>query len=480
MKATSVFGGMQVINIIIGLVRSKAVAYLIGPEGVGIRGLFESSIRFLIQTTSLGILTSGVKSVAEANAKSPEKAGAIVSVVKMLVWGTGVIGVALVCALSAWLSKVSFGNYDYTFSFVLLSVVLLLEQLANGEKVLLQGMRKIRHLAQATVYGAFASLLITVPIYYFWGIKGIVPNLILTSLSTLLLTWFFSRKIKVGKVEVAKKEKYKYSKQILGLGLSTSLSSVFNLGAMYLIQVFVRNRGGVEEVGLFVAGWVIVNTYVGMVFKAMGTDYLPRLASVNKDKKRFSEAINHQLEIALLIIAPIVAVFIIYIPFIINILYTSEFIHIQGLMRWAMLGMFFKAVSWSVGFSLAAKGDAKLLVVNSFISSAYMFGLNIAGYSLWGLDGLGISFLVGYMLHFIQIFSITYVKYHFRFKKNFYSLFSLTLLGALICFFLTLYCQTLVAYIVGTIVIVVISFFCLKELDKRLDIRGMLQSKLKK
>ncbi|MEG2281843.1 MAG: O-antigen translocase, partial [Rikenellaceae bacterium] len=51
-KATSVFGGVQVFNILIGIVRSKIIAILLGPEGMGISGLLQSATSLITGLTS--------------------------------------------------------------------------------------------------------------------------------------------------------------------------------------------------------------------------------------------------------------------------------------------------------------------------------------------------------------------------------------------------------------------------------------------
>jgi len=67
--------------------------------------------------------------------------------------------------------------------------------------------------------------------------------------------------------------------------------------------------GGVAQVGLYNAGFMIINTYVGLVFTAMATDYYPRLAGVANDVSKTNTTINQQIEIAIIILAPILTIF---------------------------------------------------------------------------------------------------------------------------------------------------------------------------
>ena len=65
LKYTGIFGGVQGLNIVIGLVRNKLIALLLGPSGMGLASLFNSSINFVSQATNLGISFSAVKNISE-------------------------------------------------------------------------------------------------------------------------------------------------------------------------------------------------------------------------------------------------------------------------------------------------------------------------------------------------------------------------------------------------------------------------------
>ena len=65
-KYTGVFGGIQGLNILVGLVRNKLVALLLGPQGMGLVALFNSSVKLLNDSTNLGLPMSAVRKIADA------------------------------------------------------------------------------------------------------------------------------------------------------------------------------------------------------------------------------------------------------------------------------------------------------------------------------------------------------------------------------------------------------------------------------
>ena len=88
-KATSLFGGVQVYQILIEIIKSKFIAVLLGPLGVGIQGLYTSGIQMIQQISSLGLSSSAVRNIAEANGSGDVKAiNKTVTALRRLVWVT--------------------------------------------------------------------------------------------------------------------------------------------------------------------------------------------------------------------------------------------------------------------------------------------------------------------------------------------------------------------------------------------------------
>ncbi len=481
MKATSLFGGVQVFQILIQIIRSKFVALYLGPAGMGIVGLLYSTMGLIANVSNLGISTSAVKDVAEANEKGDTKLiSTKIKVLRQLMWFTGILGAIFTFIFATWLSKITFGNTNYDYAFYWLSITLIFNQINIGELAVLQGMRKLKLLAKANLFVAFSTLAIAIPLYYYLGKQGIVPVYLLTALLTLIFTLFFSTKINLEKVKVNKAITIDHGKNMIKMGFMISLSGFMTMAVAYFVRVYIAQYGTIADVGLYNAGFTIITTYVGMVFTAMGTDYYPRLASVAHDYNLTNETINQQSEIALLILAPILMLFIIFIDWAIILLYSTEFTAISTMVQWAAIGMFFRAASWAIGFIFLAKGDSKFFFWNELFSNLYVLLLNLFGYYLGGLNGLGVAFLLSYILHLAQMIFFSRRKYSFIYNKTFVRIFVLLLAIAILCFIFVRYLPTTYAYIAGMLCITYTTWYSYKELDKRLDIKMIIKQIMKK
>jgi len=482
MKATSIFGGVQVFNILIQIVRSKFVAILLGPSGMGFFGLLTTTINLVGSITNLGLSNSAVRNIAAANngSDSENDISYTVSIFRKLVWFTGLFGLLTVLIFSPILSSLTFNNTKYTYAFAILSVTLLVNQLAAGQRVLLQGMRQIKLLAQTNIIGSVGSLIVTLPLYYLYGIDGVVPAMVITAIVTLIIQFFFSRKLVIKKISMSIREAVIKGSDMIKMGVILSLSGLISAAASYIVRIFISHNGSMADVGLYNAGFNIISSYVGLVFSAMTTDYYPRLAAVSKNKYESNSLINNQFEVAIYILSPLLCVFIVFISWIVVFLYSSKFLPISEMVHWAILGIFFKAMSWSIGVLIMARGDSKHFFWNELVANIYLLTFNILGYHFFGLEGLGISFLVGYIVHALQIYFFARIKYNFKLDKSILFLFSFNISLALMCFLVNKTLEPLYNYLIGSMCILLASFYSVYSLNKKTDVINTILSKLKK
>ena len=473
-KATSIFGGVQVFLIIIGIIRSKVIAVLLGPLGMGIVGMLQSTLGIIAGLTNFGLASSAVKNISTAFSENDEeKTVKIVSVFRRMVWGTGLLGVLVTLFSSQILSKITFGNKDYSWAFAILSVTLLINQISSGQSVILNALRQIRLMAKSSIIGSVLGLITTIPLYYIFGIKGIVPAIILTAISTLFLNWYFSSKLFLKKVKVNFKEIQLEGKEMLRMGFMISLSGIISLIFSYLVRIFISNYGSVDDVGLYNAGFAIVNSYVGMIFTAMATDYYPKLSAIAHDREKANKSINQQAEIAILILSPIILIFIFFIKWIVIVLYSHAFLAVDSMILYAGSGMIFKALSWAIAFLFLAKGASRLYFWNEFISNIYMLGLNILGYYWSGLKGLGISFLISYMIYAIQVVWLSKRYFKFEISVMLKKIIFFNMLITLVCLLIVLTFDSMIAYSLGIPLLIVSLYYNILNLDKRLELKEM-------
>src|SRR5574344_2532804 len=479
LKYTGIFGGVQSIGILVGIIRNKLCAVILGPEGFGLITLFTSTVTFVSTLSDLGLSFSAVRHVSELfESGDKSKIDHFIKVVRAWSLLTALAGMLLCIVLSPLLNKWTFECGDHTLHFVLLSPIVALTAITGGEMAILKGARRLRSLALISIYSVIASLFISVPIYYIWGEAGIVPTMVVNALAVMLITIAYSYHL----YPLTSLFTNGFVSEGLGmvkLGISFLLAGILGNGAELVIRSFLNNASSVDTLGLYNAGYVIVFTYASMVFTAMETDYFPRLSSVNHDVAAINQTVNRQIEVSLLIIAPMLVLFTILLPILLPLLYSSNFAPVVGMAQVAVISMFFRALTLPVSYITLAKGDSIAYLTLEALSDVIFVLLIMFGFNIFGLYGTGLALATAGFIDFILVNVYAHVRYQYSISNYVLNVFLLQL-PLLIAAYLLTYIDIQWLYWLSESLLATISLFIsIRKLHSKTSLWNTLGTKLK-
>ena len=478
-KATAIFGGVQFFTILISILKSKVIAIWLGTSGLGILSLFSTSTNLIFSISNLGLQSSAVRDIAEAQGQNDRTiVSKIIKAINRWVYATGLVGAIITISLSPWLSQWLFESNKYTISFILLSSVVFLSSIYNGNYATLQGTRNLKLMAQANIFGAIAGFVCSVPMFYFFGKDGILGALILTAVSTTIISLLFARKVNLIPVKQSYKDSFSIGLKTAKLGIAMAISSILVLIIEFTVKSFIARQGGVGNVGLYQAGWALNASYLGMVFSAMGKDYFPRLSQCSRNNQEMNAHVNHQSEIAILILSPLIMGMIVFMPILIQLLYSAAFLDILTMTTWLMIGSLIKAGSWGISFVFLAKSDVKLFLINEIGINCVALPAYLLGYHLYGLAGIGYAFTLIYLVYFGWVGLVAYNKYEIKYSKTFWKQFVILL------FIIVLFPISKVflgsQFFIGIVLFILVGYYSLHELNDRLNLVELLRNFRKK
>lgn len=419
-KSTFLFGFVQVFNISVKIVLNKIIAIYLGTSGIGMIGLYQSAISILRTFSSLGIHQSAVKDVSEIYVKNGKgnNTSRIINIVKKVVIGTALIGALITIVMSPWLSRWSFKSNDFTIPYIWLSLVVVFNILTEGYLSILKGLRRLRSLAKASMMGAAGGVLAGIPLYIYFGEKGIVPALIATSFFTFLFAFYYVSKIQIDKIKVSIREILFEGSNMIRMGFALMITSFAALLSGFIVRSYISGVSGLEQVGLFQVGSTILSAYFGIVITALVTDYYPRIAAVNWDNKLVAKELNRQIKVGFLIVGPLIVMFMVFLKPSLVLLYSNDFLASSEYIVFAVFGTLIIIASNPMDLVLVAKAEAKLFLLISLFYRSIEIGLFILGYELGGLSGLGIAVTVLAAFHFIIMFSVNRWKYKIYIERK--------------------------------------------------------------
>ena len=295
--------------------------------------------------------------------------------------------------------------------------------------------------------------------------------MIITTITGLFLSWYFSNKVKIEPIQQKWEESYFSGLGMAKLGIFMTLTGFIASASAYILNAFISNRGGVDQVGLYNAGWGVVAQYTGLIFTAMATDYFPRLSAINNDIEKVKVLVRQQAETALFIITPLLALLIITMPLVIRLFYTPAFLPVVLFANLTVLGMPLKVITWAMGFIYLAKGNGRLFFMVELIYGLFVLAFNLLGYHFWSLEGLGISFIVTFIIGFSFNHTILKMKYGFDYPLSFARTFILIYFFSIAAFLTSLIQNSEFKYASGTIVFLLATAYSLYQLNKVMDLK---------
>lgn len=472
-KSTGIFGGSQIITILIGIIRNKVLAVLLGASGIGLISIYQNILDLIKSVASFGIENTGVKEIALVSQHEKlDRLKEAIYLIERWIFIFAVLGGGVCLLFSYPISIWAFEDTSYTIHICLLSICIFFSVLTVGEMVVLHGLRRIIDMVKSTLAGSLAGLIFSLPLYYIFREDGIIPAFIVASICFYIVANYYRRGIQIGTVRMPFSAILRKGMPIIKMGFFIVISSVLTLLGFFLIRTFLNRDAGLYSVGLFQAAWSITNVYLMLILKSMGSDFYPRLCSIIDDNKSSRKLINEQTYIVLVVSVPIIVILFLCSEWILSILYSSEFTSAANLLNWQVLGTFFKVLSWPLGFILLAKGKGKLYFFSETLFLVVYLGCSYALYRQFGLEGVGMSYLIAYAVYLATVFIGGIRLLEFRWTgKN--------MLIGFISFILVLLAFNIVQYypqyiiIAGVPLFVISVFYSLYNLNKVVPVRSL-------
>ncbi len=414
LKYTSLFGGVQGLTIFINLVRNKAMALLIGADGMGLASIMLSMQNFASQCTNLGISFGAVPRLSSYYEQGNQlRLEYYVMLIRLWSFIAAVLGLLFCLAVSPFLTIFTFSWGDFSLHYAVLGFSVAMLAITGGEMAILKATRRLGMLVRIQVFTTLASLVISLPLYYFFRYSGVVPAIVLISFASMLATIFYSYRCFPLRFSF-RKSLLSEGSGMIKLGLAYVLAAAIGSASEMFIRSYLNIEGNLNTVGLYNAAYMLTITYAGMVFSSMDTDYYPRLSAVAKDIAATNETVNKQMEVSLLLLSPMLVTLLMVMPVLVPLLLSNEFLPMVAMAQVSILAMYFKSLSMPVAFiSLARSRSLAYLFLETSYYVAFVLAI-IVGYQQWGIFGTGIAIVVAHVCEYIFIWSFAYWQYGYR------------------------------------------------------------------
>ena len=432
LRSSSIIGGASVINILIGLLRTKVAAVVLGPAGFGLIGLLSNLMATATTLAAVGSGVVGTRQIAAANATNDEMT--LATSRRALFWGT--LALALLGSSLFWLLKDVLATKvldDASLSGAVgwLALGVGLSVAAGSQSALLNGMRRIGDMARTSVLSALLATIVGVPVLLHWREQGLLAYLLLTPISTFGVGyWYTSRLPGIARAPLAWNNLRREWGALARLGIPVMLAGLVALVGQLLIRTTVQHDLGLEALGHFEAAWVISMTYAGFVLRAMGTDFYPRLTALIRESVELNRLVNEQSEATFLLAGPVLLAMIGLAPWVVELLYSDKFAEAASILRWQIIGDIFKVACFPLGYIILAAGEGRTYLFSDTLAMGVFVSAAWIGLPLIGISATGVAFLLMYMVHLPVVFWLAHRRSGFRWNAAVWKLLLGLLAGA--------------------------------------------------
>lgn len=416
-KVLGIFTGLQFLSALCAIIRAKLIALWIGPLGTGINSALFQTTELATMYFQSGARTAGVRELSQPSAENKLNAMAL----KLLCFRGGLILSVLFLLLSPALSLLMFGNLQDSWMFAVLSPCLWLAAYTVWQSAMLQASGQLARLAKASVYGIISASAISVPMFYLFRTLSI-PWVILLFFATTAL---WTRIYRCREYEGLSKSEIGWGKgsffgilwhnplikRLIKLSGALTASSVVAAICTFAFTVFLNRCYSTQSYGIYNAGYVILNTYLGMVFMALAVDFYPRLSRNSQSIRRMQLMITNQTSLLLSVITPGLVIFAFLAGFVINILYSPEYQSATSMVIFGLPGVVLRAVAFCMAYIILAKGDVKTYFLTESISGLLGLGLSIIGFITGSYAGLGIAYTLWFGIYAAIMLTVSRTKY---------------------------------------------------------------------
>ena len=187
--------------------------------------------------------------------------------------------------------------------------------------------------------------------------------------------------------------------------------------SVLLVRALIIKFDGYASAGIFDAAWTLSMTYVMLILTSFSAYYLPTLGTYKGKPKERNSLIEQYFCFATFASIPLIAVVMLLRPWVVELLYSKEFVPAIHMMRWMLLGDFFKISSWAMAMPMLAYSDIRPYVISEFL---WNFGLSLLAYFSLAMGGsienIGIIFMILYVFYFL--YTYFYCRNKFKLKIN--------------------------------------------------------------
>lgn len=418
LRSTAITGGASLLNLVLGLLRTKVVAVVLGPVGIGLLGFYGNLVTTIATIASFGMVNAGTREIARIGTNDIGLQ-LLKRTLAFSMFAAGALGAVLFIIFSDSTLGFLAHSQPSRLQAVWLGLSIFFITASGAQVAIINGIRRIDLLARITILTALTSTVAGIIGILTLGRSGIFFLILIGPLAGFICGHFYVFRLGVGRTSFITTHHYATQwRDLAKIGASFMLASLAMPAGQLVARAIIQQRLGTEALGLFHASTVVSAICTGLVLNAMAADYFPKLSSAITTPSSANKLVNEQTEVALLVLSPLLIAMIGLSPWLMDVMYSREFAASAAILRWQILGDILKVAAWPIGFVLLASGDIRGVLLSEFIGVVVYCLLIWLGLQFFGIQAAGLSYLGMYIVYILLVHGLARKKTSFSWTHN--------------------------------------------------------------
>ncbi len=393
------------VRMLTGLISVKVVAAMIGPAGVALVGQL-GNFANIVQTLAGGGITNGITKFVAENAGSARSLRTTLSAALRITLLCSVICGIVLVVFCRQLSRLVMLTDAYGYVIALFGITVVLYALNAALLAAVNGFKEFSTFVRINIANSVVGVAFTVVLVMLWGLPGaLIAAVTYQSVVFVLSLWMVRRRLWLRLCSLRARVDSGVWRRYAGFALMSLVTALAVPLVQMLLRGYVMADISEAQAGIWEGMQKISNMYMMVATTTLSVYYLPRLSELT-DQRALRREIFNVAAVVLPLMALGLAVIYFLRFFIIEVLFSGEFLPMQELFLWQAMADFMRLASWLVAFLMVAKAMTTCYVVSELLSSACFLVIGYLLVSMGGIVGLVQAALINYILYFAAMLII--------------------------------------------------------------------------
>ena len=396
---TSFLSGLSTgISLLARLISTKIVAVYLGTNGMFLLGQLKDFLRLGNTISSFGIENGIVKYVAEFEEQKENLSNIIGTSFRINIISAFFVSLVILVfknQISTFLQI----DFDKNFYFFLLVISVISASIHTCFLSIYNGLNRIKLFVIVNIISNIVSAIILVLFVLKMQIIGAFYALVINQILSLIINIIFYAVYKPFLIQwIFKKYLNEYFKKLSSFSIMAIVGPVCLIISSFIVRDYLYDKFGADYAGSWEAMWRISAIYLLFLITTFKFYLIPTFSKLNDIELKKEVFKIWKIVVPIIILITIAVYFSKNI--IINLLLSNEFILINSIIFFHLIGDIIKINCWVLGNIMISKAKTKSFVFFQIEWSLVFVTLTYIFIEKYGFVGVSISYFVTYIIHF--------------------------------------------------------------------------------